>query len=232
MLKIQSDFKKLTDVKRAKIKARFFKTGLGQYAEGDKFIGVTVPQTRLIARKYEHLDTKDFATLIKSPIHEERLCALLILVNQFERGDSKTRDKIFKFYLANTAYVNNWDLVDLTADKIVGAYLGNKEKDILFKLAKSKNLWEKRISIVATFHLIKSGEPKYTLRIAKILMRDNHDLIHKSVGWMLREVGKRCSEKTLTNFLDQYADTMPRTMLRYAIERFPQKKRLKYLVRN
>ena len=167
--------------------------------------------------------------MIKSGVHEERLCALLILVDQFVKGDGETKDKIFKFYLKNTRHINNWDLVDLSADKIVGFYLEDKPKDILLKLAKSKYLWEKRIAIVATFHFIKKGEPKYTLEIAKILINDNHDLIHKAVGWMLREMGKRCDEKILTDFLDQCASIMPRTMLRYAIERFPKTQRQKYL---
>ena len=147
---------------------------------------------------------------------------------KFKNGDIKTREKIYKFYLANTKYINNWDLVDLSADQIIGGYLQNKPKAALAKLARSENLWEKRIAIVATFHFNKKGEPKHTLEIAKILMRDNHDLIHKSVGWMLREVGKRCDEKVLTDFLDNYANIMPRTMLRYAIERFPKTQRQKY----
>lgn len=229
MLKIQSDLRKFSDLEKSKILARFFKTGAGQYAEGDKFIGVTVPQTRTIARKYSGLSFKDISSLMTSGVHEERLCALLILVDQFEKGDRKTKDKIFKFYLKNTRYINNWDLVDLSADKIIGAHLENKPKDILLKLAESKSLWERRISIVATFHFIKKGEPKYTLQIAKILINDNHDLIHKAAGWMLREVGKRCNEKILTDFLNQYAHLMPRTTLRYAIERFPEQKRQKYL---
>lgn len=229
MLKIQSDLRKFSNSKKAKILARFFKTGVGQYAQGDKFIGSTVPQTRTIAKKYSHLNLVDLAKLLKSPIHEERLCALLILVDQFERGEEKTKERIYKFYLVNTMYVNNWDLVDLSSDKIVGAYLEDKRKDILLKLAKSKNLWEKRVAIVATFHFIKNSEPKYTLRIAKILMGDSHDLIQKSVGWMLREVGKRVDRKILIDFLNKYAHQMPRTTLRYAIEHFPENKRQKYL---
>ena len=220
---------KLSDPQKAKILARFFKTGPGQYGESDQFIGVTVPNTRLIVKKYNDLSLSELEALIKSPIHEERLCTLLILVDQFEKGDSKKQDKIFKFYLKNTSYINNWDLVDLSADKIIGAYLTDKPKDILFKLAKSKNLWERRIGILATFHFIKKGDAKYTLKIAGILMGDNHDLIHKAVGWMLREVGKRCGKKILTDFLDEYSTLMPRTILRYAIERFPEPQRQKYL---
>jgi len=226
---LRSDLKKFADPQKAEFYLRFFRTGPGQYGEGDKFIGVTVPNNRAVAKKYQDLGFYDLEKLIKSPIHEERLCALLILVEQFKNGDIKTREKIYKFYLANTKYINNWDLVDLSADQIIGGYLQNKPKAALAKLARSENLWEKRIAIVATFHFNKKGEPKHTLEIAKILMRDNHDLIHKSVGWMLREVGKRCDEKVLTDFLDNYANIMPRTMLRYAIERFPKTQRQKYL---
>ena len=225
---LRKDINKFASKDKAKILARFFKTGTGNYGEGDKFLGITVPQTRIVAKKYKDLTLRNLDILLESKFHEERLLALLILVNQFEKG-SKNKPKIFKFYLSHTKYINNWDLVDLSADKIVGAYLKDKPKDILPKLAKSKNLWERRIAIIATFHFIKKGQSKYTLKIAKILLKDDQDLIHKSVGWMLREVGKRCSEENLTDFLDQYAHLMPRTMLRYAIERFGESKRKKYI---
>jgi len=226
---VKKSLLQLADPQKANFYPRFFKTAPGQYGEGDQFIGVTVPNTRLIVKKYKDLDFRELKELIQSPIHEERLCALLILVEQFKNGDTKTQEKIYKFYLANTKYINNWDLVDLSADKIVGAYLENKPKDILFKLSKSQYLWERRIAILATFHDIKKGEANFTLQIVKIIISDKHDLIHKAAGWMLREAGKRCNKKILTDFLDEYSTLMPRTMLRYAIERFPETERQKYL---
>src|SRR3989344_8349730 len=226
---LKKDLKKFASANKAKIYARFFKTQKGQYAQGDKFTGVSVPQTRRVAKKYLNLNFKNLAKLIASPIHEERLCALLILTYQFENGDQSIKDKIFKFYLANTKYINNWDLVDLSADKIIGGYLENKPKDILINLAKSKSLWEKRVAILATFHFTKKGDPTWTLKIAKNLLADNHDLIHKAVGWMLREVGKRCDKKTLVNFLNKNTSQMPRTTLRYAIEHFSEKEGQRYL---
>lgn len=226
---LRRDLKKFASVDKAKIYARFFKTQKGEYAEGDKFIGVSVPQTRLVAKKYLNLNFKDLENLIKSPVHEERLCALLILTYQFEKGDQGIKSRIFKFYLANTKYINNWDLVDLSADKIIGGYLENKPKDTLINLAKSKSLWEKRVAILATFHFIKKGDANWSIKIAKILLNDKHDLIHKAVGWMLREVGKRIDKKILVDFLNQYASQMPRTALRYSIEHFPQGQRQKYL---
>ncbi len=157
------------------------------------------------------------------------MTALLILVLRYPRVDKKEQEKIYKFYLKNTRNINNWDLVDLTAEKIIGPYLEEKDKSVLFKLARSKNLWEKRIAILSTFHYVKKGESKLTLQIAEILLNDDHDLMHKAVGWMLREVGKRCGEKEEEEFLKKYYKKMPRTMLRYAIERFAENKRLKYL---
>jgi 3-methyladenine DNA glycosylase AlkD len=227
---LQKDIKKVANPARAKVSQGFFKTGRGQYGEGDVFIGITVPQSRLIARKYFDLSLGEIETLLKSKIHEERLVALLILVFQFEHGDEPERKKIFDFYRQQTAHVNNWDLVDLSADKIVGRYLFShpKEKTILRTLAKSTNLWERRIAIVATFWFIKNNEFADTFKIAVLLLKDNHDLIHKAVGWMLREVGKR-SETAEKNFLKKYYKIMPRTMLRYAIERFPPSVRQAYL---
>src|SRR3990172_10260156 len=195
MLKrLRTDLRKFTSPQKAKILSRFFKTGPGQYGEGDRFIGVTVPQSRAVAKKYKDLSFEELTTLLHSPVHEERLVALLMLIEQFKsagrRSDEKTREKIYRFYLANTKYINNWDLVDLSAEKIIGPYLEDKSKEVLKKLAKSKSIWERRIAILSTFHYIKHGDYKWTLEIAEMFLKDDHDLIHKAVGWMLREVGK------------------------------------------
>lgn len=227
---VSKDLKKLAKPGKVKILQRFFKTGKGQYGEGDKFIGVMVPDIRQVAKKYHDLALSQTINLLHSPIHEERLCALLIMVGQFSKGDAKKQKKIFDLYLKNYKYINNWDLVDLTAPRIVGAYLMDRPRAILYKLAKSKNLWQKRIAIIATFQFIYYGQSQDTIRISKILLQDKHDLIHKAVGWMLREVGKHCDEKILLTFLDQHCQNMPRTMLRYAIERLPEKTRKKYLL--
>lgn len=216
---------------KAKILSGFFKTGRGEYGENDKFLGITVPLQRKIVRRYRDLDWDDIKELIKSKYHEERLITLLILVDRFKRGDPKDQQRIFDFYLKNTRYINNWDLVDLSAPNIIGAYLMDKEINILHQLAKSKNLWERRIAIIATFYFIRDGKGDETLKLAKTLLHDDHDLIHKVVGWMLREVGKRVSKEKEEEFLDKYAKQMPRTMLRYAIEHFPEGKRKKYLKR-
>jgi 3-methyladenine DNA glycosylase AlkD len=228
---IHQKIKSLANPKKAQILQRFFKTGPGQYGEGDKFLGVTVPKIRLVAQEYKDLGLDEISESIRSPYHEERLCALIILTLQFKISDEKKRKKIFDFYLKNTEYINNWDLVDLTADRIVGAFLDDKDKSVLFRMANSNNLWERRITMLSTFHYIKNGQTEDATRIAEILLHDKHDLIHKAVGWMLREIGKRCSEKVLYNFLDKHSQEMPRTMLRYAIERLPEWKRRYYLER-
>jgi 3-methyladenine DNA glycosylase AlkD len=227
--KLREELEKLASPKKAKIYKRFFKTGIGEYGEGDVFLGLTVPQSRKIAIKYRDLKFTDIKKLLQSTIHEERLIAILILVHNFNKGSETDRKNIYNYYLKHTKYINNWDLVDLSADKIVGQYLLDKSKDILFRLARSKNLWERRISIVATYQFIKDGRYQETLKISKMLLRDEHDLIHKAVGWMLREVGKNCSEDLLEEFLNKHYKQMPRTMLRYAIERFPEKLRKVYL---
>lgn len=213
---------------KAKILPRFFKAGPGEYAEGDKFIGVTVPDCRKVAKKHESLSLSEIKKHLSSGVHEERLVALLILVEQFQAGNETARRKIHDFYLKNTKYINNWDLVDLSADKIVGEYIAEKSEIILKKLAKSKNLWERRIAIISTFNFIKKGNFKDTLEIAEILLNDKHDLIHKACGWMLREVGKR-SVSVLESFLKRHYKKIPRTTLRYAIERFDKEKRESYL---
>src|SRR3990172_8812125 len=224
---LKSDLRKLATPKKAKASEWFFKTGTGQYGEGDQFIGVTVPEQRSVAKKYKDLPLSETEKLLRSPIHEERLVALIILVERSKASDAKTRKEIYDFYLANTDRVNNWDLVHLSAEYIVGGYLADKPKGTLYELAGSKNLWKRRIAMIATYYYIKQGKGKYTLEIAEILLHDSHDLIQKAVGWMLREVGKRCSERVLTDFLDKHAPEMPRTALRYAIERFPPEKRQK-----
>lgn len=229
LLLLKKELRSKGTSEKAKNSARFFKTGKGQYGEGDVFVGVTVPETRMIIKKYQDLDLKSIQKLLTSKFHEERLGALMLLVLKYKKADEKMQKQIFDVYLASTKFINNWDLVDLSAEHIVGPYLLNRNKNILTKLATSKDVWKKRIAILSTFHYIKIQKYEETLRIAEVLMNDSHDLIHKAVGWMLREVGKRCNEKILENFLDKYATQMPRTMLRYAIERLAEKKRNYYL---
>ena len=209
---------------------RFFKTGKGEYAEGDVFLGIMVPEQRVIAKKFPELSLVDVEKLFHSKYHEERLIALFVLIRHFEKGDEGIRKKIFSLYLANTGHINNWDLIDLSAPKIVGEFLYQKGKGIavLRKLANSQDLWERRIAVLATFQYIKYNSFKESLEIAELLLHDRHDLIHKSVGWMLREVGKR-NQSVEEEFLQKHASEMPRTMLRYAIERFPEEKRKDYL---
>lgn len=214
---------------KAKVLAGFFKTGKGHYGEGDKFLGIAVPQTRAVIKKYKDLILTEIKQVLQSEFHEERLAAVLIMVGQYEKGGSKIRKNIFEFYLKNAKQINNWDLVDLSAHQIVGGFLADKPKDILFRLADSKILWERRIAMVATFFEIKNGKSETALAIAEKLLTDKHDLMHKAAGWMLREVGKRCSQKEEEVFLKKHAATMPRTMLRYAIERFDEDKRQYYL---
>lgn len=227
-LDIRKRLKSLSNSGQAEISRRFFKTGPGEYGEGDVFVGIKVPVLRKLAQEFADLALQETRTLLISRIHEERLLALLILVRMFDRGDDFIRREIYDLYLKNTAYVNNWDLVDLSAPSIVGTYLADKSRAPLYRLAKSKNLWERRIAIISTFHFIKKGEFAETLKIAEILLFDRHDLIHKAVGWMLREIGKR-HPQTEEKFLNRYYQKMPRTMLRYAIEKFPQMQRQRYL---
>jgi 3-methyladenine DNA glycosylase AlkD len=207
---------------------RFFKTGKGEYGEGDIFYGIKVPAQRTIAKQFKDLSLDAVKSLILSKVHEERLIAAFILVDQFNRGDEKKKKNILYFYLKNRKGINNWDLVDLSAPKIIGAYLIDKEKDLLYKFARSKDLWEKRIAIISTQTFIRKYSFEDTLKISKILLNDKHDLIHKAVGWMLREVGNR-DLQTEEEFLKKHYKLMPRTMLRYAIEKFPELKRKAYL---
>lgn len=209
---------------RAEVSRGFFRTGAGEYGEGDQFLGVTVPNLRIVTREFRDLPRDSVMELLHSAWHEERLLALLILVEQFRRDPDAT----YALYMANTAHINNWDLVDASAPAIVGGWLATRSRAPLRKLAKSRSLWERRIAIVATQRFIRDGEFNDTLEIAKLLLGDEHDLIHKATGWMLREVGKR-NHDVLVAFLDEHAREMPRTMLRYAIERFPEPLRRAYL---
>jgi 3-methyladenine DNA glycosylase AlkD len=228
LIELEKILKDLKNPKKAKIFQKFFKTGAGEYGEGDIFLGITVPEERKISKEFKDLDLNSIQELLNSNVHEKRLISLLILIEQFEKSDEENKKRIFEFYLNNSKRINNWDLVDLSAPNIVGNYLLNKDKNILYQLAISKELWEKRISIISTFAFIRQNEFKDVLKISEILLNDNHDLIHKAVGWMLREVGKR-DTKTLKEFLKLHYKKMPRTMLRYAIERFPEEERKKYL---
>jgi len=207
---------------------RFFKTGPGEYGEGDVFLGVRVPELRKLVKQYPDAGLKEARQLLTSSIHEERLLALLILVRNFSKENDSAKKRTYEFYLAKTRYINNWDLVDSSAEHIVGAFLMDKDKAPLYQLARSDNLWERRIAIMATFHFIKHMAFSETLKISKILLQDEHDLIHKAVGWMLREIGKR-DMQTEEKFLKGRYGRMPRTMLRYAIEKFPEPKRQRYL---
>jgi len=213
------------DAERAK---RFFKTGKGEYAEDKVFLGIRMPVLRQLAKEYRAISLSEIQKLIRSGFHEERLLALLILVEKFNAGDKQQRQGVYAFYLRNTRYVNDWDLVDASAYKIVGEYLLLNKRDVLVELANSKRWWERRIAIVASYQLIRQREFQDTLKVAKILLHDSEDLVQKAVGWMLREVGNR-ERKVEQQFLDQHYKSMPRTMLRYAIEKFPQAQRQAYL---
>ncbi|UCD31109.1 MAG: DNA alkylation repair protein [Desulfobacterales bacterium] len=225
---IRNTLKQLASKEKAAVLQRFFKTGPGEYGEGDIFIGIKVPELRKLAKTYGQLTLKEVKQLLQSDIHEERLLALFILTLQYAKGNESDKKRIYKFYLNHMRFINNWDLVDTSAQHIVGAFLMNQSKAPLYRLATSKNLWERRISILSTFYFIKQDQYVDTLNIAKILLSDKEDLIHKAVGWMLREVGKRHLE-TAEMFLKKYYKTMPRIMLRYAIEKFPEPKRQRYL---
>ena len=222
---------------KSEILSRFFKTKKGEYGEGDLFLGITVPISRKIAIKFNSINLTVIKKIIKNKYHEVRLIALLILVQKYKQAkinnNLKSKKEIVNFYLSQTKYINNWDLVDLSAHYVLGDYLTSTKQtyalSLLKKLANSNNLWERRVAIVSTFAYIYKGDYQITLKIVKILLKDPHDLIHKACGWMLREVGKRVTEGDLVSFLDIYGPQMPRTMLRYAIERLPEKKRKYYL---
>jgi len=213
---------------KAVVLQRFFKTGVGQYGESDVFLGVVVPHTRCIAKANMRTSIGEIAKLLQSQYHEARLCALLILTERYKHATEKEREEIFRFYLQNTKWINNWDLVDLSAPKIAGEYLSDKDRTILYRLAESYSLWEQRIAIISTLTFIRKNDFYDTFELSKRLFSHKHDLMHKAVGWMLREVGKR-DQKALTDFLEEFSTAMPRTALRYAIEHYPEPERQLFL---
>lgn len=229
---VKNALKKHSNADDAQFLQRFFKTGKGQYGKGDVFIGVRVPVTRQVCKEFKDLGLDEVQKLLDSPIHEHRLTAVIILTLQFPRASEQQKRAIYDLYLKNVAKnrINNWDIIDVSANKIVGPFLKNRDKNVLFKLAKSDNIWEKRTAILATFHYIRpGGDPDTTMQIAEVLLHDPHDLIQKANGWALREVGKRIDESILTKFLDKHAHDMPRTTLRYAVERLSSKQKIHYL---
>jgi len=225
---VLDELQKLADPDIAEHSQRFFKTGPDEYGEGDQFFGIRVPVTRNVAAKFNELPLQEICRLLSSEYHEARLCALIILVNRFKKGDKKERESIYQLYLKNTRFINNWDLVDTSAHQILGSYLQGKDREPLYELAKSEDLWERRIAVISTFYFIKNDDFETTLKIAEQLLNDNHDLIHKAVGWMLRKIGER-DMRIEEQFLQKHVHNMPRTMLRYAIEKFPEAKRKRYL---
>jgi 3-methyladenine DNA glycosylase AlkD len=226
---IRARLRQLADKETAKVLQAFFKTGPGEYGEGDVFIGIKVPPLRMLAKECEESPLKTLKALLTSKVHEERTLALMILVRQFDRGSEPIREQIYNFYLAQTRFINNWDLVDGSAPYIAGSFLWTRDRKPLYVLARSASLWEKRIAILSTFYFIRQNDFADALKISKLLLADKHDLIHKAVGWMLREVGKR-DAAAAESFLKAHYRKMPRTMLRYAIERFPEARRRKYLL--
>jgi 3-methyladenine DNA glycosylase AlkD len=225
---IKIEMSQLSDPDRAKTLSWFFKTGKGQYGEGDIFLGIPVPKQRKVAKKYVNLSLDDLQELLNTKIHEYRFTALVILVSKYRKAEEMGKKEIFDFCLRNTKNINNWDLVDLSAPRIIGDYLLNKERSILYKLAKSNSLWERRLSILSTFAFIDDNDFEDALNISELLLNDEHDLIHKAVGWALREIGKR-DQNIEERFLTKHYLHMPRTMLRYAIEKFDKNKRQNYL---
>ncbi|MGK5084012.1 DNA alkylation repair protein [Bdellovibrionota bacterium FG-1] len=218
----------LANSEKATLLQRFFKTGKGQYAEGDRFLGVMAPEMRRLTKQFEDLSLSETARLLRSPFNEERLLALFILGQQYEKGTVSDQNAICRLYLKNLNRVNNWNLVDASAPSILGPHLMNRSRTPLYRLAKSKDLWKRRVAVVSTLHAIRNHDFSDILKLSVLLLEDEHDLMHKACGWMLREVGKR-DVKTLERFLKKYRHRMPRTMLRYAIERFPEKQRKAYL---
>jgi len=229
---VSAALRRLRKRKKAVALQRYFKTGAGEYAEGDRFLGITVPQQRAVARRFSDLALAELRKLLRSRFHEERLTALLIMVEQYRRGSTAHRERLYRTYLRHTGFINNWDLVDLSAMHIVGPHIARAPRPLLRKLVHSPSVWERRIAVLATFHLINNGDATESLWLARQLLGDDHDLIHKATGWMLREVGKRVDEKKLRSFLDRHAPVMPRTMLRYATERLSTSVRKRYLRRS
>lgn len=226
--KIQKYLRRFASKEKARLLQGFFKTGPGQYGEGDTFLGVMVPDIRRTVKEFADAPLAEVLKLLRSSFHEDRVLALLLLVHQFEKGDDGARKRIYTHYLKNTKYINNWDLVDLSAPKIVGPYLDGSSRSLLYRFVKSKNLWERRIAILSTSPFIRKGDFADALALSETLLDDDEDLIHKAVGWMLREVGKK-DVAVLEGFLRKHYGRMPRTALRYAIERFPEAKRKRYL---
>lgn len=223
------ELKERIDPEKAAFFPRFFRTGPGEYGEGDLFLGITVPNLRQVAKRHApRLAVEDLEELLQSPYHEIRFFALIVMTMQYEKGDKKAKEQLVKLYLQNLHRINNWDLVDTSAHKIIGAHLYERDRGLLVDLAQRDHLWSQRISMIATLYFIQKGEYEDTLRIAEILVDHTHDLIHKAVGWMLREVGKK-DQSVEMKFLDKYYREMPRTMLRYAIERFDEDLRQQYL---
>ena len=228
-MKAREEIRALANKEIAQHSLRFFKTDKGEYGHGDLFLGVRAPKIRLIAKKHIDISITDMKTLIQSKYHEERFLGLIILVNKYAKTkDKKNRNQLYKIYVSSFKYINNWNLVDVTCPHVTGKHLIDKDRTILYKWAKSEDLWTKRIAMISTFSFIRKNDLEDTFKIAEILLHDEHDLIHKAVGWMLREAGKRDIKKEET-FLKKYYKTMPRTMLRYSIEKFPETKRQKYL---
>jgi len=225
---LKEDMRKLASPEKARVLSGFFKTGKGEYGEGDTFLGIMVPDQRRVAKKYPDLSMNDLRKIISSGMHEERLVCLFILINRYKKADSSGKKEVVDFYLRNLRYINNWDLVDLSSGPLLGDHLIDADRSILYEMAQSDDLWERRIAVMSTFAFIRKNDFGDTLRIAEMLLNDRHDLIHKAVGWMLREIGKRDQAKE-EEFLKKYYKKMPRTMLRYAIERFDEEKRKNYL---
>ena len=227
-MKASEEIRELASKKIAKHSLRFFKTGKGEYGYGDIFLGVRAPEIRSIAKKHIDISIDDMKNLIKSKYHEERFLGLIILVNKYSKSNNEIRNQLYKIYVSSFKHINSWDLVDVTCSHVIGKHLMNKDRSILYTWAKSNDIWTKRIAMVSTHCFIRKNDLQDTFKIADILLNDNHDLIHKAVGWMLREAGKRDIKKE-EGFLKKHYKTMPRTMLRYSIEKFPESKRQKYL---
>ncbi len=225
---IQKELESYSTQEKKEFLPYFFKTGKGQYGEGDRFIGVVVPDTRKVAKKYKDIPFSEVTKLLESEYHECRLCALLILVERFKKAKETERKEICDYYLSKTRYINNWDLVDLSAKDIVGEYLVDKDRSVLYILAESTLLWDQRISILATFAFIRRGDLDDIFALSEKLLCHKHDLMHKAIGWMLREAGKKDKDK-LCSFLDRFHKEMPRTMLRYSIEKFQPEERAHYM---
>lgn len=227
---LSASLQALGDPQVAAHSQRFFKTGPGEYGEGDLFIGLRVPVVRKLAARYRDMPLGEVQDVLSSPLHEERLCALVILTLKYPRADEDGKKELFDFYLANTRHINNWDLVDCSAHRIIGPWLQRRDRSVLHELARSESLWERRIAVMSTYCFIRHGDYQDTLALSQALLEDPEDLVHKVTGWMLREVGKRDMD-ALTGFLDRHIGSMPRTMLRYAIEKLPPDMRQGYLAR-